>query len=247
MNTMPSPKTVDLGRTSQAGSQVKADVHDVALADMRVARPAAAPPVRRRIIGGLAAVSFQVIFISALVYGTMHKIVPELESLAVVNILEETTLEEAEPPPPPPKFRTPEIQIQTPLVTITPPEPPPNAPTAVVKTAPPPAPPPVTRYAGTGEDPVISFQKALLRHLNRHKRYPPAARAKREQGVVYVRFAMDRRGRVLRANIERHSKYAPLDEEGLALLRRAQPLPMPPLELAGDPLELVVPVEFSLR
>jgi periplasmic protein TonB len=31
------------------------------------------------------------------------------------------------------------------------------------------------------------------------------------------------------------------------MIRRASPLPAPPPELAGDPVELVVPVRFSLR
>lgn len=210
------------------------------------ATPADPRSKAQRVMGGLVAVGVQVLFLTALVAGTMHELAPQLENIMVVNVVEEMHVAEEPPPPPPPRMDVPVIHMQAPLVTITEPEPPPAAPTAIITEAPSPPPPP--RVAQNyGEDPVLGFQKALLRHLNRHKRYPPGARAKREQGVVYVRFAMDRRGRVLRADIERRSKYVPLDEEGLALLRRAQPLPEPPVELEGDPLEMVVPVEFSLR
>lgn len=87
----------------------------------------------------------------------------------------------------------------------------------------------------------------MLGRLERFKRYPAFARFDRQQGIAYVRFVMNRDGRVLSARIERSSGYALLDEETLALVRRAEPLPKPPPEVAGDTLELVVPVEFSLN
>ncbi len=201
--------------------------------------------VGRRIFSGAVAIGVQIVFLGALVAGTTQDFVPQHETLTVVNVIAELAVVEPPPAPPAPRLDVPVIQMQAPLVTITEPRPPPAAPIAAMVETPSPPSAPVMR--DQSKDPVIGFQKALLRHLNRHKRYPPGARAKREQGVVYVRFAMDRTGRVVRAGIERHSRYAPLDEEGLALLARAQPLPAPPAELAGDPLELVVPVEFSLR
>jgi len=91
------------------------------------------------------------------------------------------------------------------------------------------------------------FQVKLLRHLNRHKRYPSSARAKREQGVVHVRFTMDRRGKVLAASVEKACQFETLNQEGVALLARAQPLPMPPPEMEGESIEMIVPVEFSLK
>ena len=38
-----------------------------------------------------------------------------------------------------------------------------------------------------------------------------------------------------------------LDEEALALLRRAQPFPKPPAELTGDRVDLMLPLRFNLR
>ncbi len=83
--------------------------------------------------------------------------------------------------------------------------------------------------------------------LNEAKRYPGSARRQRQEGVSYLRFAMDREGTVLSASIERSSGHPLLDEETLTLIERAQPLPLPPEDVTGEVLEFVVPVEFFLN
>ncbi|MCX7290905.1 MAG: TonB family protein [Janthinobacterium sp.] len=70
--------------------------------------------------------------------------------------------------------------------------------------------------------------------MERFRRYPTASRARQEQGVVYLRCRIDRDGQVLAAAI------AALDT-----LQRAAPLPRIPKE-RPDPLELSIPVEFSI-
>lgn len=91
------------------------------------------------------------------------------------------------------------------------------------------------------------WKTRVLAHLDSKKRYPPAAQRLRQDGVVLIRFTMDRSGRVLTSRIERGSGRALLDREALAMLQRAQPLPAPPDEVPGATLELVTPVEFFLR
>ncbi|MFV0278470.1 MAG: energy transducer TonB [Parahaliea sp.] len=93
---------------------------------------------------------------------------------------------------------------------------------------------------------VMNWQSSLMLKLNEAKRYPVGARRQRQEGVVYLRFAMDREGTVLSASIEQSSGYPLLDEETLALVERAQPLPKPPEDMAGV-LEFVVPVEFFMN
>jgi protein TonB len=92
-----------------------------------------------------------------------------------------------------------------------------------------------------------TWQGLLLRHLERHKRYPSEAQRARQEGVTYVRFTMSRDGRVLAARIERASGIGALDREGLELLQRAQPLPPLPSDQPGESLEIVVPIQFFLR
>jgi len=94
---------------------------------------------------------------------------------------------------------------------------------------------------------VARYQTSLLRHLAAYKRYPMSARRLRQEGVVMVRFTMDRNGRVLNASLASASTFEPLDEEAVSILRRATPLPAPPIEVKGDPVTMVVPIQFSLH
>jgi len=118
----------------------------------------------------------------------------------------------------------------------------PAVPPAPETSAPPSRPSPPAAVAASAR----TWEGLLLAHLERRKRYPAEARAGRQEGVAHVRFTMDRDGRVLSARLERSSGRAALDHEAVALLRRAQPLPRPPPEVAGDPVSLVVPVEFFI-
>jgi periplasmic protein TonB len=152
----------------------------------------------------------------------------------------EVVIPRQEPPPPPKK------------VEKAPDKPKPPKPRPVA--APPPAAPQTT---ATSEAPVAAssapsetvrtWQSTLLAHLERHKRYPRMAQARREQGVAYVRFAMDRQGRVLFARLERGCGYEALDQETIDMVLRAQPLPPPPPGDARSVIELVAPVRYALR
>ena len=94
---------------------------------------------------------------------------------------------------------------------------------------------------------IVSWQNAVVLHLNRHKRFPGSARAQDMQGDVHVRFTMDRSGQLAASQVVRSSGFPLLDEEALALLKRASPLPRPPAAMPGEVLELVVPVRFRIR
>lgn len=68
-----------------------------------------------------------------------------------------------------------------------------------------------------------------------------------EEGVAYLRFTMDRQGRVLGFRLDRGTGHGDLDQEALALLERAAPLPPLPAEMPQAQLELVVPLRFVLK
>ncbi len=95
--------------------------------------------------------------------------------------------------------------------------------------------------------PLNEWQITLLRHLHQHLRYPLQARRRHQQGVTLVRFVIDRGGRLHSALIEDSSGHDLLDEEALAVLARAQPLPPPPASVAGASIEIVVPISYRLR
>jgi periplasmic protein TonB len=84
-------------------------------------------------------------------------------------------------------------------------------------------------------------------HLNRRKTYPAEAKQARQQGVVTVRFTVDRNGTVSGSAIKRSSGHAILDAATLDLLRRVAPLPRMPASMLRDSITLSLPIDYSLR
>ena len=81
-----------------------------------------------------------------------------------------------------------------------------------------------------------------MAHLNRHKRFPPGG----GRGTASVAFSIDRAGRVLSARLVRSSGDATLDQEAVALARRASPVPPPPPNVGnGGNVLLAVPIRFG--
>lgn len=106
--------------------------------------------------------------------------------------------------------------------------------------------------ADAGIDPRARKREAdyfmlISAHLNRHKLYPADARKARQQGVVTVRFTVDRTGTVSAVTIKRASGHDILDQATLDLLLRVSPLPPMPASIARDSITLSLPIEYSLR
>jgi protein TonB len=129
--------------------------------------------------------------------------------------------------------------MATPAVTI-----PLTATSAQQAAPPPPHAPPAKPVGGPPSEKPADWQSRVLARLNAVKAYPSSARARRQQGVVLIRFTLDRTGAVLAVALAQTSGFALLDREALALPRRASPLPQPPEDVKGQRIELVVPVEF---
>jgi protein TonB len=87
-----------------------------------------------------------------------------------------------------------------------------------------------------------TWQKELVAHLNKQKRYPSD---RSNQGAeIVVGFALDRTGHVLSASVVKSSGDASFDAAALAMVRRADPLPPPPPLVADEGLAFTVPVNF---
>jgi protein TonB len=94
---------------------------------------------------------------------------------------------------------------------------------------------------------IARWESALAAHLERFKRYPQEARARGEQGTATVAFTIDHDGRLVSSRIVQSSGFARLDQETLAMLARAQPMPKPPDSALDSELSFVVPVRFNIR
>lgn len=87
-----------------------------------------------------------------------------------------------------------------------------------------------------------TWQRQLVAHLDRSKRYP--AGAKRAAYEVLISFTLDRVGRVVSTSVVKGSGDAAFDEAALAMMRRADPVPAPPALVADEGLTFTVPVIF---
>jgi protein TonB len=94
---------------------------------------------------------------------------------------------------------------------------------------------------------LLTYRQTLAAHLQRFKQYPHAARAAHEEGSAMVTFTVNRSGQVSGVNLIRSSGHASLDNEALAAIRRAQPLPPFPPEITQSSMSFPVPFSFSLQ
>lgn len=153
-----------------------------------------------------------------------------------------------------PPIEAPRLNIPVPAQAVTVPVKPMQAAPAPAPVAAPVAlPQPVAPPASPsiGDDPKARKAEAdyfaiLSAYLRRNKSYPSEARQARQQGVVTVRFTVDRRGNVSGESVKRSSGHAILDNATIQMLRRVSPLPSMPSSLKRDSATISLPIEYSL-
>jgi protein TonB len=157
---------------------------------------------------------------------------------------------------PMPPIDVPQVRVPVPsdavIVPVQPVHPTTPAPTpAPVMTNSTPAPVTAPAAPSVGDDPrarkaELNYYQMLMAYLARKKAYPPEARQARQQGVVTIRFTVDRNGNVSGEGVKRSSGFAVLDSATLALLRRVSPLPAMPSSMNRDSVTVSLPIEYSL-
>jgi protein TonB len=101
---------------------------------------------------------------------------------------------------------------------------------------------------GTGDEARrvrATWQKELIAHFNKHKRYPVQHAVKTIE--ILVSFALDRMGHVLSASVVKGSGDPAFDDAALAMLRRSDPVPQPPPLVADEGLNFTLPVIFRAK
>lgn len=93
---------------------------------------------------------------------------------------------------------------------------------------------------------LLQYQNILLAHIARYQGYPSEQRNQRVEGIVQLSFAMNRQGGLLDIWVDHSSGVGALDNEAIATVRRAQPLPNIPRTLP-DQLTVQLPVSFSVQ
>ncbi|WP_394700071.1 TonB family protein [uncultured Parasphingorhabdus sp.] len=92
-----------------------------------------------------------------------------------------------------------------------------------------------------------NYYAMVSAHLNQRKQYPTEARKARQQGVVKVRFTVDRTGNISNVSITGSSGHDILDQATLALMQRVAPLPAMPESMQRDKVTISLPIDYSLR
>jgi protein TonB len=91
------------------------------------------------------------------------------------------------------------------------------------------------------------YLQDLMAWLARHRLYPDAARKARLQGIVHVRFTLDRQGQLLAAAVDRGPGIDLLEQAAMQVLQRANPMPPIPDSMGISKLTLTLPIEYSLH
>jgi periplasmic protein TonB len=91
-----------------------------------------------------------------------------------------------------------------------------------------------------------TWEGLLQAHLQKFQKYPRSAQRRNVEGTAWIRFRMDREGKVLSYSIDRTSEHEVLDEAALSMLERAQPLPALPDDVPGSSIEITVPTNFNI-
>lgn len=99
---------------------------------------------------------------------------------------------------------------------------------------------------GTGDAARLraTWQKELIAHLDKHKRYPGRGLKSAE---ILVSFVFDRKGHVLSASVVKGSGDPAFDGAVLAMLRRSDPVPQPPPLVADEDLKFTLKVILQAR
>ncbi|CAI8798912.1 energy transducer TonB [Methylocaldum szegediense] len=127
------------------------------------------------------------------------------------------------------------------------PDPPTQAPTTVATTG------PLTGIANPAPavkpDPKPDFdwlRRYLIEQIRRHKQYPGDARRRGWEGQVLVRAVIGGNGQLVEAEIVKSSGHAVLDDEALATLRRAMPVPVSKAH-GWSQVAVTIPFDYRLK
>lgn len=103
------------------------------------------------------------------------------------------------------------------------------------------------RNSGGGSFNLSNYSGRVMAHLQRHKRYPRSAQNAGMEGSAVVRFTINASGTVTGAVIVSSSGHSALDQETLAMVRRASRFPAIPSEAGRGSMTFTAPVTYRLN
>lgn len=155
------------------------------------------------------------------------------------------------PPPrpaPEPQGAAPSEPVPPPVPQPPAPEPPPALPVPAETPPPvatPPEPPPPR--ASFDDNVLDGYAQLLSGAIGRFQKYPRLAQMRGWEGTVEVLLRIAAGGAVREISLVKSSGFDVLDEQALAMVRQATPLPRPPADLAAQDFSVRVPIVFRLQ
>ncbi len=99
----------------------------------------------------------------------------------------------------------------------------------------------------TGEVRELNYVDQVLLWLKRHGTYPRQAEMYRLEDTVMLKFAINRRGKILYYNLIKRSQWHLLNLAVTRMMDRSSPVPPIPPEIANNEMSFTSPVEFELH
>jgi len=180
---------------------------------------------------------------------------PELKAIESDMSFMMVSMVPAPPAPEPPKPKPPEPAPEPEIIRV-------KKPKIVHPKTKPLDPPKAAQPVTTEEAPVqdntvvdntlrnmeTNWQGKLFSRLARFKKYPEAAKRRGIEGTVKVRFTVNTLGKVLAVDLVAGSGSELLDKAAIDLVKRAAPLPPPPIHMIKNGVaEVVAPIRFELN
>jgi len=93
---------------------------------------------------------------------------------------------------------------------------------------------------------VDDYSSKLRVHIEKYKRYPRMAQIRGWNGEVIIQAEINGNGALISSKVLRSSGRSILDKEGLAMMQRSIPFPIPPKVLNNNSFKITIPISFSL-
>ena len=91
---------------------------------------------------------------------------------------------------------------------------------------------------------INEYSTKIRAHIERFKRYPRMAQLRGWNGEVIIQVEIDGNGLLVSSKVIQSSGRKILDNEGLAMMKRSIPFPVPPKGLSLK--KITIPITFSV-
>jgi len=171
----------------------------------------------------------------------------QMDAIMVTMVLAPTPVKPPEPKPPEPEPEPEIIRVRKPKIV--------HPKTKPIE------PKPTQNYAPVSEEPAIDYelintqrnleanwQGNLFKRLAKFKRYPEGAKRRGIEGTIKVKFTVNTLGKVLNVVLITSSGNESLDKAAIELIKRAEPLPAPPIHMIKNGVaEVIAPIRYELN